>query len=417
MTVWRKRLQADASIFLLFAFTTGLPVASGRAADDTTPTTGVSIRVDDVASFQTSGIKANLPVFSDNMARRLKFLLSWNTGGFADFGTWRRRAREAFFEALLLAPPATDFAPVIIAEEDRGTYIARKVVLQLTGDSRVLALMTVPKGSGPFPAVLLLHDHGSRFDIGKEKVIRPFTADADKLVSAREWTAQNYGGRFLGDELAQRGYVCFSTDALNWSDRGGGGYAGQQAVAGNLLNLGSSFAGLIAWEDLRAVAFLREQPIVDRSRIAAMGWSMGGFRAWQVASLSDDISASISVCWMSTTRAQMAPGSNQTRGQSAYTMTHPGISRYLDYPDLASIACPKPALFFAGRRDDLFTVDSVEEAFAKMRAVWASQGVEDRFEAKIWDAPHVYNAEMQDMAFGWLDRQLGKPETTGIGSR
>jgi dienelactone hydrolase len=413
----RRNLRSGVAWHLLLAFTAVVSATPGRAAGEAKPPDIGLTPSADPTPFQTIGIKANLPVFAGEMAGRLEFPLSWNSGGISDFGLWRKRAREIFREALLTPPPPASFAPVVIAEEDRGTYVVRKVVLQLTGDSRVLALMTLPKGPGPFPAVLLLHDHGARFDIGKEKVIRPLAADADKLVSAQAWTEQNYGGRFLGDELAQRGYVCFSTDMLNWSDRGGGGYAGQQAVASNLLNLGSSFAGLIAWEDLRAVAFLCEQPTVDRSRIAAMGWSVGGFRAWQVAALSDDICASVSVCWMSTIHAQVAPGVNLTRGQSAFTVTHPGISRYLDYPDLASIACPKAALFFAGRRDDLFTVASVEAAFGKMRAVWASQGVEERFAAKIWDVLHTFNAEMQDEAFAWLDRQVRDHKITRVESR
>ena len=36
------------------------------------------------------------------------------------------------------------------------------------------ALMMLPPGAGPHPAVLLLHDHGSAFAIGKEKVVTPW---------------------------------------------------------------------------------------------------------------------------------------------------------------------------------------------------------------------------------------------------
>ncbi|MBK9391913.1 MAG: hypothetical protein IPN68_17630 [Bacteroidetes bacterium] len=154
--------------------------------------------------------------------------------------------------------------------------MARKVVLSITGDSRVLALMLVPKSKGPHPAVLLLHDHGAKFDIGKEKVIEPWDEPAEKIASARKWVSDCYGGRFIGDALAKRGYVCFAVDMLNWSDRGGAGYEGQQALASNLFNLGASFAGLIAHEDIRAAEFLSGQPEVDPKHIAAMGLS-GGF--------------------------------------------------------------------------------------------------------------------------------------------
>jgi len=102
----------------------------------------------------------------------------------------------------------------------------------------------------------------------------------------------------------------------------------------------------------------------------------------------------------------MTPGNNQTRGQSCYAFLHPGLYNYLDYPDVASLACPKPMLFYNGRQDGLFPVPSVEEAYAKMRAVWESQGAGDRLVTRLWDVPHEFNAEMQDEAFAWLEGEL-----------
>lgn len=356
--------------------------------------------------FQTRGVKDNLPVFRDRAADRLTFPLSWLSGRYDDFEGWRRAARAKVFECLLTPPPAAPFDAAIVAEQDRDTYVARKVVFNLTGDSRVLGLLLVPKGKGPFPAVLLLHDHGAKFDIGKEKVIETWADPTDRPQSARAWADRCYGGRFLGDALAKRGYVCFATDALNWSDRGGAGYDGQQALAGNLFHLGMSLGGCIAYEDLRAAEFLATRPEVDGARVAAMGLSMGSFRTWQVAALSDHIAAGVAVCWMATVRGLMTPGNNQTRGQSAFTMTHPGLFNHLDYPDVASIACPKPMLFYSGEKDALFPVPTVKEAYAKMRAVWEGRNAGERLVTRMWPAGHVFSREMQEEAFAWLDRHM-----------
>lgn len=358
-------------------------------------------------AYQTPGVKDNLPAFRDKLADRVTFHKSWLSGNVEDFGKWRESARKKVMECLLTPPPAVPFDPVVIAEQDRGTYVAQKVVFNITGDSRVLGLMLVPKGEGPFPAVLLLHDHGARFDIGKEKVIMPWDVPEERMVSAQEWVNTCYGGRWIGDELAKRGYVCFCTDALNWSDRGGAEYEGQQALAGNLLHLGMSLAGLIAHEDLRAAEFLATQPQVDSSRVAAMGLSMGAYRTWQVSALSDHITAGVSICWMATVKGLMVPGNNQTRGQSAFTMTHPGLFNYLDYPDIASIACPKPMLFYNGLQDSLFPVPSVEDAYSKMHKVWESQNVGEKLVTKLWDVPHEFSVKMQEEAFEWLDSQMG----------
>jgi dienelactone hydrolase len=190
---------------------------------------------------------------------------------------------------------------------------------------------------------------------------------------------------------------------LNWSDRGGGGYEHQQALAANLLQSGTSFAGLIAHEDLRAAEFLATQTEVDSKRIAAMGSSVGGYRTWQLSALSDRIVGGVSVCWMATRKGLMVPKNNQTVGQSAFTMIHPGLGNQLDYPDVASIACPKPMMFLCGKRDTLFPVESIEEAFGKMRRVWESQHASTNLATRLYDAPHEFNALMQAEAFAWLD--------------
>ena len=356
--------------------------------------------------FESPGVRDKLPAFYEKLASRMDYPLSWLHGSQGDFAGWRQRARARVTECLLAAPPTAPFAPKIIAEQDRGSYVARKIVFNVTGDSRVLAFLLVPKSAGPHPAVLLLHDHGAKFDIGKEKVIEPWDEPPAKLESARQWAAQCYGGRFIGDELARRGYVCLATDMLNWSDRGGGGYENQQALAANLLQLGASWAGLIANEDLRAAEFLATRPEVDAKRVAAMGLSVGGFRTWQAAALSDRIAVGVSVCWMATRQGLMVPGNNQTGGQSAFTMIHPGLARQLDYPDVASIACPKPMMFLGGKRDQLFPVASTEAAFARMQKIWQSQGAAERLVTRLYDAPHEYNAAMQEEAFVWLDRQF-----------
>jgi dienelactone hydrolase len=356
--------------------------------------------------LESPGVKDKLPAFYQHLAARMDYPLSWLHGGHGDFAAWRQKARLKVIECLLTPPPGAPFDPKIIAEQDRGSYIARKLVFNLTGDSRVLAFLLVPTSAGPHPAVLLLHDHGAKFDIGKEKVIEPWEEEPGKIESARKWVAQYYGGRFIGDELARRGYVCLATDMLSWSDRGGGGYDQQQALAANMFQFGASWAGLIAYEDLRAAEFLATRPEVDAKRVAAMGLSVGGFRTWQIAALSDRIAAGVSVCWMATRKGLMVPGNNQTGGQSAFTMTHPGLANQLDYPDVAGIACPKPMMFLCGNRDKLFPVESIEAAFDKMRKIWESQQASDRLVTRLYDAPHEFNAAMQNDAFAWLSRQL-----------
>lgn len=353
-----------------------------------------------------SVVDGTMPVFADQLKAELDFPLSWANNRTGGFKAWKRRAR-AKVEELLWQPEDHSAVDVeIVDEQPRDGYRQRQVLFNVTRHSRVRATMLVPDGPGPFPAALLLHDHGAKFDIGKEKVIEPWYDDT-RLASARAWSERYFSGHFIGNRLAERGYAVLAVDALGWGDRGGLDYAGQQALASNLFNLGSSLSGLMAREDVRAAGMLAGLPEVDPRRIAAVGFSLGGYRAWQVAALSNTIAATVSACWMTGLKEMMVPGNNTLRGQSAFSMLHPGLYRYLDIPDVASIAAPRPMMLLDGADDPLFTAAGVETAYAKMRAVWAAQRAQERLSTKVWPGlGHVFVREMQDEAFAWLDRRL-----------
>jgi dienelactone hydrolase len=352
-------------------------------------------------------VGGNLPGFHPALKDQLHFPLAWGTSPIRDFRAWRRAARAVVEDHLIVGrQDRTPYAPEFTAGPQGDGYTRQMVTVSLTGYERVRGALLTPHGPGPFPAVLLLHDHGARFDIGKEKLVRPWD-DETRLASAQAWADTYFSGRFVGDELARRGYVVLCLDAFGWGDRGPLTYDQQQALASNFFNLGSSLAGLMAREDVRAAAFLAGLDRVDAHRVAAVGFSMGAYRAWQTAALSDDIAAAASVCWMTGLREMMVPGNNTLRGQSSYYMLHPGLPRFLDFPDVAGIAAPRPMLFFSGALDTLFPADGVRVAHDKLRAVWRSRHAEERLHLRTWpDLGHVFVDRMQDEVLTWLDRVL-----------
>ncbi|MDT0610670.1 dienelactone hydrolase family protein [Streptomyces lancefieldiae] len=351
-----------------------------------------------------------LPGFHPALKDELTFPLAWGTSPVRDFGAWRRAARAKVEEHLFVdRQDDTPYAPEFAARSAGDGYSRELVTLSLTRYGRVRGALLTPQGTGPFPGVLLLHDHGSRFDIGKEKLVRPWYDDT-RLAAAEEWAGRHFDGRFLGDELARCGYVVLCLDALGWGDRDPLTYERQQALASNLFHLGSSLAGLLAREDQRAAGFLAGLDRVDARRVAAVGFSMGGYRAWQTAALSDDVAAAVSVCWMTGLKGMLVPGNNTLRGQSAFHMLHPGLARHLDLPDVASIAAPKPMLFLGGEQDPLFTAEGVRTAHDRLRAVWHSRGAADRLRTETWpDVGHSFPRRMQDEAFAWLASVTAAP--------
>ncbi len=351
-----------------------------------------------------------MPRFLDRIKEELDYPMAWGRSPVRRFSRWRKQARQCVFDAMQAPPRRSDaWHAEVVAEEQREGYTARRVAFDLTAYSRVEAYLLLPDRPGPHPAVVLLHDHGGHFTIGKEKMIRPFDVPAERLADADAWAAGGYGGRYVGDFLAANGYAVIAVDALYWGDRGrkegadGSRYAD---VAGNMMMLGRSLSAFMQWEDLYTTEFLASLPEVDPARIGCMGWSMGGYRAWMLAALTDRIAAGVSVCWMNTTGVQFSWEYGRERGGFANML--PGLRRWLDYPHIASIACPKPMLFINGRQDKLFPATGVEEAFRQMHAVWDDRGVGDRLETELWEMPHDCGLRVQDRLLEFFNRALRK---------
>lgn len=377
---------------LLFAFLLSLSTVSAQT---------------DSTAYEVTG---NMPVFYQQMKQQLTYPLAWGKAEEKDFAKWKAQARHVLAECMQnLQPAPKAYAMEVTDREQRDGYEARKIRFNLSEWSRVPAYLLVPEGEGPFPAIVLLHDHGAHFSIGKEKMVRPFHVAPEVMEDADQWASQCYDGQYVGDYLARHGYVVLAVDALFWGERGrkeGTSYDAQQALASNFLQMGASWGAFINVDDMRSAEFLASLPFVDKKRVGSLGFSMGAYRSWMLAALTDVVRASASICWMNTTEHLMTLTNNQNKGGSAYAMLIPALRRYLDYPHVASIACPKPTLFFNGTRDKLFPIEGVKDAYQEMEAVWKSQGASDRLVTKLWDEKHFFNKEMQKETLEFFDRWL-----------
>lgn len=353
----------------------------------------------------------DFPVYADKLLAQLTYPLAWGNSDIKDFSEWKDTARKKVLECMMTPPPAPkSYDMTVIGEERRDGYTARKIEFNLSDFYRVRAYVLVPDGKGPFPAVNLLHDHGAHLYIGKEKMIRPFDDDSLVIADADKWVADLYEGQFLGDYLARHGYVVFSTDAPMWGERGrkeGVDRNKYDIIAGNMMMYGRDLSAFMTYDDIASTDFLATLPEVDPSRIACAGCSMGAYRAWMLAALSDKIAASAAVCWMVTTDVQMTwkYGRKENGG---FANCIPALRQYLDYPHIASLACPKPALFINGTQDKLFKVPGVEKAFKIMHDVWDSQNAGQNLETELWPIPHSCGVKAQQRVLEFFDKHLKK---------
>lgn len=316
-------------------------------------------------------------------------------------GAWRPQAL-ATAQRLMLRPgdDGSAFATEVLAEQDRGDHRIQHLQLRGALGDRVPALFLQPKGPGPHPAVLALHDHGARFDIGKEKLVRPLAASP----AAEAWAQRYFDGRFVGQALVQAGFAVLAIDALGWGERSRPGLArdDQQALANHLMQLGHGWAGVIASDDLRAHRWLREQPGIDPRRVAVLGFSMGAFRAWQLAAVCSEVSACVAAHWMCTRAGLLRPGEHTLVGQSAFSMAHPGLAAELDHPDVAALIAPRPLLLMGSPEDRLFPWDAVQQAWARLAPAWEPGG---GLRTLSLPGGHRFGLDAQQAATAWLAMQ------------
>lgn len=373
--------------------------------------------------------EGEIPTYVEQLKQELTYPMAWGNSPIKNFSKWKKMARDKVFECMMTPPKAAaSWDMQVLEEEQRDGYKAQKIAFNINAYSRITAYLLIPDERGKYPAVNLLHDHGAHLFIGKEKMIRPFgvlsaknavldsISDKEKAIAqevledADAWVKQLYEGQYLGDYLAKHGYVVFSMDAPMWGERGrkeGVDRKKYDLIAGNMMMLGRDLSAFMTYDDIASTDFLASLPMVDANRIGCAGCSMGAYRSWMLSALSDRIKAGASVCWMITTDAQLTRRYGR-KENGGFANCIPGLRQYLDYPHIASLACPKPMLFINGTKDKLFPVPGVKDAFRQMHEVWRSQKADERLDTEIWDIPHSCGIKAQAKILEFLDQYLKK---------
>lgn len=380
--------------------------------------------------------EGEIPTYVEQLKKELTYPMAWGTSPIRNFKKWKKAAREKVFECMMTPPKAAAAWDMeVLGEEQRDGYKAQKIAFNINAYSRITAYLLIPDGKGPFPTVNALHDHGAHLFIGKEKMIRPFftkeewgenkeesTANIkgenerrkkqalcqEILDDADAWVNQLYDGQYVGDYLAKHGYVVLSIDAPMWGERGrkeGVDRNKYDLIAGNMMMLGRDLSAFMTYDDISSTEFLASLPMVDAKRIGCVGCSMGAYRSWMLSALSDRIRVGASICWMITTDAQLTRRFGR-KENGGFANCFPGLRQYLDYPHIASLACPKPMLFINGTKDKLFPVPGVKDAFAEMHKVWKSQGADNLLDTELWDIPHSCGLKAQEKMLEFLDKNL-----------
>ncbi len=285
------------------------------------------------------------------------------------------------------------------------------------------------QATGPLPGIVALHDHSAYKFYGKEKIADGPTGIAPGLDVLR---SIEYGGRSYVAALAREGFIVMAHDCFLWGSRrfpletmiaAVGDHATEPSsftdaspeiehyntiaalhehrVAKYCNVLGTSLAGIVAYEDRIAVNYLLSRSDVITDRVGCIGLSGGGNRAGLLNATHDRIAATVIIGLMTTYEGLLDHNLSHT------WMLFPfGWARYGDWPDLVACRAPSPLLVQYDLEDDLFTEAGMQAADARLAEHYASVGQPENYVGQFYPGPHRFDRDMQAAAFEWLKQRL-----------
>ena len=170
-----------------------------------------------------------------------------------------------------------------------------------------------------------------------------------------------------------------------------------------LLASGTTWAGIAAWDDIRTVDYLWSRDEVDRNRIGCVGFSTGGMRALMLAALDERVKATVNACWMTSMLHQLQ---NDIKYSIGYSVLVPGMTRYMDLPDLAALAMPGAMMIMGGGKDHFFNAEGPKLAYEEVKEAFTKGECDDRLYIQQYDSGHVFSKDMQKAAWDFLKKHL-----------
>jgi dienelactone hydrolase len=355
-------------------------------------------------------------------------------GGYEDWPAYIRShphhaAESAAAQELsdALGVPEVPANPAVVLESEvmHDGVATSRVSWQLGFGPRTRAWFLRPAGaSGPLPGVLAHHCHAGIKSGG-----------ADRLVDQRPWDANQqrlYGGRPFATWLASQGFAVLAHDTFSWGSRrfelstpprrtsafvegrkalwreagvvpseaelyDAAAAAHEDTVAKAAGVLGTSYAGLVAHDDLAALRVLADLPGVDANRLGSIGFSGGGGRSLMLAALSPLVKSFVVTCMM-TTYCSLFPSYLDAH---SWLLQTPGLARLGEFPELAARSAADNFLVQYAMADELFPEGGMRDADAIL-----AQAAPGRYSGSFWPGGHTFTTGTQEEAAGFLLQSL-----------
>jgi len=285
----------------------------------------------------------------------------------------------------------------LISSRQEATYtLEHFTFINGVGDT-VYGYLILPKDIDyPAPAVLYHHEHGGKYQLGKDAAIR-----------IRE------NGYAPGLALVDAGFVVMAIDAYGFGQREHQGPAGERergpaselSLFKHFLWQGKTLWGMMVHDDLTALAYLRNRPEVDPGRIGAAGMSLGASRTTWVGALDESVKAVVPISQM--TRYRDFADAGDLAGHGIYYFVPGVLASGLDMEHIVAVTAPRHQLILTGDRDPLSPISGIHKVMDYAREVYRQQGAADKLELALYEGvAHAYLPAMVEAMVEFFQRTL-----------
>lgn len=270
----------------------------------------------------------------------------------------------------------------VVAEQQIGKLLRRKVTYQTDADDRVAAWLFIPAhpAGQKLPAMLCLQQ---TTHAGKDE---PAGLAGDPNLH-------------YALHLAERGYVTLAPDYPSFGEHKYDFAPAHGYVSGSMKAV---------WDNIRSVDLLSAMPEVDAERIGVIGHSLGGHNALFTAALEPRLKVIVSSCGYCRFHKDDVPSWAGPRYMPRITTVYENSADKLpiDFTEIIASLAPRPFLTCAAEEDSDFDVTGVKETIEFAKPAYKVFGKESNLQGYYPKGGHGFPADAREVAYKFIDQHL-----------
>jgi dienelactone hydrolase len=247
--------------------------------------------------------------------------------------------RRQLAERVGFTRPASAADVVVLGSQAADGDVGQLIEYESADGDVIRSFLLLPEGDGPFPAVVVHHQHHREWHLGKSEV-------AGLAGDPRQQ---------FGPALAARGLAVLAPDSICFEDRRRTGpgtdprdddWLQHYTEMSHRLARGEPLMGKVLTDAAAAVSALAAIEQIDASRIGALGHSYGGNTVLFHAALDERIAFACASGAACTYRAKLAHGTPIEMAEAI-----PGILEVADVDRIAGLIPPRRLLLVSAAGD------------------------------------------------------------------